>query len=765
MVHQIVKRLKRFGLTLVALAASLVLANACLAQNQQKIHLPNPGVKNRCGLTMDLDARGSESNGYRPIRVKLSNLPATANTFDRQVRVTLKMMYGQSVYGQLAVSQVVEIPEGSTTGEAVISMPSDGQGYYMSLEVREGGQKLEELSSTYLPFNARGGWGVGDEAFPSVLFVSSTIPDRAKRDQLFAENLGQIPETAPTNLIPDIRNLAASTHDRNANRSYGQITDRSLLTLVENYPSTELLPPTELPDRWIDLSTYGILFISREDLQLLATKFPQRKLAIEQWLAQGTVLVVFDAGEGYEHLTEIEKLLELPPLPEAGKKGVPFRDWSPAKDSGQVNNKKYGNSPQSNQAFSGMAMPVMPTGPAGTTKETTKLASKDPSKKTSLVPPFVSRPAHLGWLIAIGEKNPFPGEVSEWEQLLASIPDQRESWSYRHGMTLRGRNDDFWNWHIAGVGAAPVFSFILLATLFAIAIGPLNYLFLGKIQRLSMLLFTVPAGALVVTIALFLYAIATDGLGVRSRVRGYTLLDQRSGQMVSWSRQTYFASIAPSKGLKYPADTLVFPMLIKQNEAGSTYRALDWEPDGQRLRYGFLASRSLGQFMVVRSAKSDTHLEVTEQKSAPHIQVRNTLGTKVQFLVLRGNLGNYYAAENLPLDATAEPAAAKEDDARDALTKLINKQEPNYPDGYSPTISGNALHRMFRGAFPPGGGYSAVNTSASLMERSIREITSSKGELLEPGTYLAIVDITPDVPMGVPNSKQKDSLQVIRGRW
>ncbi|MCE9528272.1 MAG: hypothetical protein K8R36_19695 [Planctomycetales bacterium] len=765
MVQQIAERLRRFRLTLAIFAAALFLADPCLAQIQQKIHLPGPGVKNRCGMMMDLDCRGSESNGYRPIRVKLSNLPATANTFDRQVRVTLKMMYGQSVYGQLAVSQVVEIPEGSTTGEAVISMPSDGQGYYMSLEVREGGQRLEELCSSYLPFNARGGWGSGDEAFPSLLFVNSAIPDREKRDKLFADNLGQIPETAPTYDIPDIRNLAASTHDRNANRSYGQITDRSLLTLVENYPSLELLPPSELPERWIDLSTYGILFISREDLQTLATKFPQRKLAVQQWLAQGSVLVVFDAGEEYEHLAEIEKLLELPALPEAAKKGVPYRDWSPAKESSQPSNKKYGNSPQSNQNYAGVAMPAMPGSPGGTGAAPAVEATPKPPKKQSLVPPFVSRPAHLGWLIAIADKNPFPGQVNEWERLLASIPDQRESWSYRHGMTLRGRNDDFWNWHIAGVGAAPVFSFILLATLFAIAIGPLNYLFLGKIQRLSMLLFTVPAGALVVTIALFLYALVTDGLGVRSRVRSYTLLDQRSGQMVSWSRQTYFASIAPSRGLKYPADSLVFPMLIKQNETGSTYRALDWEPDGQRLKYGFLASRSLGQFMVVRSAKSETRLEVTEQKSAPQLQVRNSLGTKVQFLVLRDSQGNYFAAENLPVDATAEPASAREDDSREALAKLMKKQEPNYPDGYSPTMSGNALHRMFRGAFPSGGGFSPVNTSASLLEHSLRTITSSKGELLEPGTYLAIVDITPDVPMGVSYSKQKNSLQVIRGRW
>jgi hypothetical protein len=305
---------------------------------------------------------------------------------------------------------------------------------------------------------------------------------------------------------------------------------------------------------------------------------------------------------------------------------------------------------------------------------------------------------------------------------------------------------------------------LLLHALFAVAIGPLNYLVLGKVQRLSLLLFTVPAGALIVTIALFLYAIGTDGLGVRTRVRSYTLLDQRSGQMVSWSRQTYFASIAPSRGLKFPADTVVYPIVLKPTDTGSNYKSIDWEKDGQRLKSGFISSRSLQQFMVVRSAKSETRLEVSEQKPGPRLQVRNTLGTKVQFLVLRDSQGNYFAAENLPLDATAEPAPAKVKDAQIALTKLIDAEDPEYPQGYDPTMSGNALTRMFRGAFPPTA-FSPVNTNVSLLERNIDRIGASSGELLEPGTYLALVDVAPDVPMGVTNSKQKESLHLIRGRW
>ena len=280
-----------------------------------------------------------------------------------------------------------------------------------------------------------------------------------------------------------------------------------------------------------------------------------------------------------------------------------------------------------------------------------------------------------------------------------------------------------------------------------------------------MLLFTVPAGALIVTAALFLYAIASDGLGVRTRVRSYTLLDQRSGQMVSWSRQTYFASVAPSRGLKFPADTLVFPVILKPRDSMSNYKAIDWEEDGQRLKSGFIHSRSLAQFMVVRSAKSETRLEISEGKSAPHLQVRNTLGTNVQMLVLRDSQGNYFVAENLPPDATAEPAPVKAEGAQIALTKLIQKQDPKYPDGYDPSISGNALTRMFRGAFPGGSGYSPANTEVSLMEKGIDQITGSNTEILEPGTYLAVVDITPDVPMGVPISMQKESLHLIRGRW
>ncbi len=774
--------LVKLSLTTAIFVVAMLTSAPSLARNGGVVQLPVAGVKMKNGLNLEIDSRGSESTGYQPIRVKFSNAPLVPSKYDRQVRITLGGVYGNGVYGRLKVSQVVEIPEGSTSGEAVIAVPRDVHGkYYVSLEVREGGQRLEDLCSEFLMLNNRGGWGGGDETFPSLLFVSSSVPNRDDRDKLVNAAAAQVQEKNPTYSLPDVRNAVNAIHDgNNANigSASGQISDRSLLTLLENSACLDLMPPQELPERWIDLSTYGVIFISRGDLQKLAKDSPRRKAALQDWLAEGCVLVVYDAGDEYQHLAAIEKLLELPPQERAEKKGVPYRDWLPASAADKDRRARaYGNSAP---YYGARAAPVATATVTETIIQEKKpdTAAKKGEKTDKSQPPFVSRPAHLGWLIALPEENPFPGDVPTWEWMLRSIPDQRESWSYRHGMSFTAHNDGFWNWHIAGVGAAPVFSFMLLATLFAVAIGPLNYLVLGKVQRLSLLLFTVPAGALLVTVALFLYAIGTDGLGVRTRVRSYTLLDQRSGQMVSWSRQTYFASIAPSRGLKYPVDTLVYPIVLRPTDTGSNYKAIDWEKDGQRLKSGFISSRSLQQLMVVRSAKSETRLEIVERKPpfslgegrgegkpSSHLQVRNTLGTKVQFLVLRDSQGNYFAAENLPQDATAEPAAAKAKDAQIALTKLIKAQDPEYPKGYDPTMSGNALTKMFRGPFPSGSPYSLVNTNVSLLERSIDQIGGPDKELLEPSTYLALVDVAPDVPMGVTNSKQKESLHLIRGRW
>ena len=160
--------------------------------------------------------------------------------------------------------------------------------------------------------------------------------------------------------------------------------------------------------------------------------------------------------------------------------------------------------------------------------------------------------------------------------------------------------------------AAPVGSFLILITAFVIVIGPVNYFLLRRKRRLYLLLVTVPLGAALVTLTLFAYALISDGLGVRVRMRSFTEIDQRAGRSVSWSRQSYYAGLAPSGGLTFPETVAVFP--IEQYPAERQQGALgtQWLVWGeqQNLATGYISSRSAAQFLVVESGPSSRRLLV-----------------------------------------------------------------------------------------------------------------------------------------------------------
>src|SRR5262249_25775785 len=147
----------------------------------------------------------------------------------------------------------------------------------------------------------------------------------------------------------------------------------------------------------------------------------------------------------------------------------------------------------------------------------------------------VLRDLKLGRVVVIAA-DPYAKEGSEyWLWLFRCIGQQQWSWHLRHGVSLTRPNNEFWNFLIPGVGRAPITAFLLLITVFMLAIGPINYYVLRRRGRLMLLLLTVPAAAAIVTVALIFYAIVADGLGTRVRVRSFTTIDQGRQQAVSWS--------------------------------------------------------------------------------------------------------------------------------------------------------------------------------------------------------------------------------------
>ena len=86
----------------------------------------------------------------------------------------------------------------------------------------------------------------------------------------------------------------------------------------------------------------------------------------------------------------------------------------------------------------------------------------------------------------------------------------------------------------------------------------------------------------------------------RLRARSFADLDQRTGRAAVWSRQSYYSAIAPSQGLHFPDDTVVFPVSYQPGDRSRTVRRSVWDGD-QQLRGGYLTSRTATQFMVCRA--------------------------------------------------------------------------------------------------------------------------------------------------------------------
>ena len=117
---------------------------------------------------------------------------------------------------------------------------------------------------------------------------------------------------------------------------------------------------------------------------------------------------------------------------------------------------------------------------------------------------------------------------------------------------------------IPGVGLVPVTRFQILITLFVVVIGPVNYYSLRRWGKLNLTVLTVPTGAIFLTAALLLYALLSDGLGVRLRAPEHDAHRSNNRRSHGAGRGCpYYAGLAPAGGLMFSGDTAVVPLEVQ----------------------------------------------------------------------------------------------------------------------------------------------------------------------------------------------------------
>ena len=745
-----------------------LMGSELLAATGSSFTLPANATKAKNGLLLTIDTRWVDASGYRPVRIHVTNWPPAPSVADRTLQVELRPNDHGRPFGSADISLTteIELPEGNVAVTKTVAIPQSRAWHHLEINTREDGRWLRDLSTTDSAAMLSGS-NMFSEAVPTVLIIDAAAPRRNQRDAMLTQ-----PGLSKSNSLPDVSVLYK--HLPYYNQHYQNVSiltgsgDLSTLQNLQNIPGLELLPPSELPDRWMDYSAFDLIFLSFADLQSIIDQRPQTWRALRNWVATGPTLCVYAVGTEYQYLEDLESRLALPPIVDEEASKDNLRGWQvPAKRHRRDTIRAFKNV---EATWGRRPVAVSPSGemqvPAKTADPTPSTSSDDP--------PFVMREMSLGHVVAFSADQVFPGDNYQWSWLLNSLKSKNWAWYQRHGMSLYRENEKYWNFLIPGVGLAPVASFLVLISLFVVVIGPVNYMFLRRWRRLHLLLATVPLGAVLVTLCLFAWAVLADGLGVRARLRSYTEIEQQSGQTVSWSRQSYYAGIVPSQGLTFPSDVVVYPLehFPERPEWRSQERVLVWNGE-QNLRAGYMQSRVTSQFLVGRSRPTELRLDIRSVGDAPatqknQIEVTNRLNTLLLHLYVVDAQGQGFWSEDVRAGATVLAVSLGNEDAVARLAKLIGEQAPDYPPDYDKNTYQTAIgfrrqyyymYGRVDQSMPP------ATTETSKLEIQLDSLGRAKGMKFKPRSYIAIVEASPEVPLGIESAKLEASLHVIRGSW
>lgn len=367
---------------------------------------------------------------------------------------------------------------------------------------------------------------------------------------------------------------------------------------------------------------------------------------------------------------------------------------------------------------------------------------------------FLNRTRRFG-LIAATPKNPFQEfEADAWVSLLNTVGRGRWEWTERFGFSAREPANDFLEFLIPSVRGVPVFAYLVLITLFSIAIGPVNYVYLWKQKRLYLLVVTIPAIALVTSASLFGYSVVAHGFATRSRVRSLTWLDQSTNTAVSASRVSLYSGLAPSGGLQFSRDTAVFP--IWPGDGGFESGAVDWT-ERQHFASGWLRSRTRTQFFLITHRAERGRLEVTP--AGEGLSLANGLQWPLTAILVSDDQGELHFGQNIAAGDAAHLKSALPAD-RSAFRVQLNAHPLQAPADAS-AVSYSGRHGRYGWYYGPQITASYANNVA---ERRLRQDVNLI-DSLPPRSYIAILGANPGIDAGVVAATEEASLHVLQGNY
>ncbi len=712
-------------------------------------------------LRLQVDSRwtGCLYGGYYPVRISVINAGPPRNlTFE---------VTGDDLP---KVTKTVGVEQNATVRFS-LSIPLVGSSYYGTLKVKYRGQEIEGLTSSLdLPEQ-----GYGDFDRPSLLVIS--------QDHVACKEF----ENAINGII-----ATRSRHSGYYGWGGGHVT--------ENH---QVIPPVNLPQKWIDYSGIDLLAIP---LNTLARLSRGEREAILKWTQTGGNLIVYDIGKPIRESKDLPRLLEFDKL------SAISTEWAKAEAGGQHhflqsilsilrNTGEHGPhmepAMESIEAFLNLPAPLRNTilqqfgldsgylqegidvdtlrerfrelqilaqGTAPGAIDWDDIAP-EMKPKWDLDKSFAVREVMLGHVYAFSG-NPFHGSSVDWVWLLEMISPNHYQWTKRHGISARHSDENFLEFRNPTVKSIPPFAFVLLITVFTIVIGPVNYYFLARRKQLYALLVTIPAIACVTSVLLISYSVFNHGFGVKSRIRSMTILDQEAKTSVTLSRVALHAGLTPSDGLVFSPETAVLPLW--PDGRGFESGHIDWT-ETQAMRAGFLPSRTRTQFLTISHQPSRGRLNVGAKVNSGR-EVSNGLEYDLQHLIVVDESGSMFHGSEIAAgqNVTLKPATRNE---LAAIEKLLKEQKLEMPEDTRRNSDFGIMSGMsYPGYYDYG---QTANYNMNMAERRLMGVSVLAGAPqkettrwpLREKSYFAILKGNPDIDKGVEKTKTTNDLHTLLGYY
>jgi hypothetical protein len=254
-----------------------------------------------------------------------------------------------------------------------------------------------------------------------------------------------------------------------------------------------------------------------------------------------------------------------------------------------------------------------------------------------------------------------------WDKAYGWLADSRLGTYRPHDLPRDSHN------MLVAEATVPVRGLFFLILLFAVGIGPVNVWLLSKFRRRIWLWWNVPVISLLTCLAVFCYALFSEGWTSRAKIASLTLLDERSHRATTFGYVSLYCPLTPGRGLHFGADTDV--ALLTQNQSSNRYpsyapspryrgyqepeggpRSVDWTSD-QHLTSGWVTARVPAYFQIRKIEDRRERLSVGK-KADGSVTVVNALGADIRHVFLADASGRILEGRDIVAGAEATLSAA-----------------------------------------------------------------------------------------------------------